>query len=128
MLNSISFCGRGIYNPKKLFGDLSAGEIAEAYKLAHKKAGEALGLSVSPVQKTTAGELVRINPDSFDKRTHKLTQAGKDGFNRNNKDLEISTQSKTSEVVEAIKDFIVETCYDEGDGTGTITRSFNYFA
>lgn len=125
MNNNVSFCG---YNPTKLFGDLSAGDIAEAYRLAYRKAGEAVGLKYVPNHKLTGEQLKRMNPtDVFDARTNKLTEKGKKGFDHINKDLGVSSKSKTSEVVEAIKNKLVAIFYDEGDGRATASRSFGYF-
>ncbi len=113
-LNSVSFAGRRVFvSPNKKVGDSTASEIAQTINSAYRVAGRKLNVpDLKPLRPVSGKTMVELNPDCFDK-DRKLTETGRDAFNRVNNNLGVSTESSMGEYSNAIKNYIVN-YYDKG--------------
>ncbi len=128
-MNNVSFGGAKVFaNPNMFIKNAKASEIAEAINIGVKQASEELGQKLvhSRQQNKISGALLKsINPDSFDKQTQKLSEAGKKGFDRlYGFQFDITSESKLKDLIKCAKDIAKITA----DDNGVINYGFQYLA
>ena len=128
-MNNVSFCGAKVFaNPNMFIKNAKASEIAEAINIGVKQASEELGQKLTHArhQNKISGALLKnINPDSFDKQTQKLSEAGKKGFDRlYGFQFDITSESKLKDLIQCAKNIAKTT----SDDNGVINYGFQYLA
>ena len=110
----VSFSSRHAVNPNKKVGNSTANDIAQTINDSYKKAGEKLNKKgLKPLRPVTGKTLAEINPDRFEPSTKKMTETGRNGFDKVNKDLGVSSKSTMKEYSNAITDYITKN-FDKG--------------
>lgn len=72
-------------------------------------------MRVKPIRPINGKTLMKINYDCFDKKTELLNKKGIEGFNSiNPRTINVSTESKISDYVEAVRTFVRN--YTDSDG------------
>ncbi len=114
--NSVSFSGRVPVAANKYIKNATAEEMSAAINNIHHLLG------TKPIKPSSGIGMVQKNPGCFDSKSHCLTELGKDCFNKvNSKQLGVTTESKMSEFINAMKSFIKS----NSDDDGTVYRSFD---
>ena len=112
---NVSFSGRIHYNPNIKIKNAKASQIADAINRGFKKGSNDLGMRVKPIRPINGKTLMKINYDCFDKKTELLNEKGIEGFNSiNPRTINVSTESKISDYVEAVRTFVRN--YTDSDG------------
>ncbi len=113
---NVSFSGRVPVIANKHIKNATAEELSSAINNIHHLFG------TKPVKPSSGVSMISKNPGCFDNRTHCLTELGKDCFNKvNSKQLGVTTDSKMSDFIKAMKKFIKE----NSDENGVVYRSFD---
>ena len=106
-MNNVSFGKAKVFvNPGMYVKNAKSSEIAEAINIGVKQASKELGVKVThPNLGQMTGKLLReTNPDSFNKTTQTLTEAGKKGFNKlYGSQIGVTTESKMGELISKVK-------------------------
>ena len=126
MNNSVSFSGAHVFvNPTKKIANATASEIAATVRQAHEMVSKELGLTIKPLRPISGKTLKKLNPDSFQKNGT-LTTQGMAAFDSiNGTQLGVTSNSSLNAFSKAIRNFIKNNIYNEGNGTGTISRLFD---
>lgn len=128
-MDNVSFCGAKVFsNPSKFIKNAKASEIAEAINIGVRQAGDDIGKKIIHPHlegKMTGALLKEINPDSFDKATQTLTDAGKKGFNKiYGKQFGVTVESKLKDLMQCAR----KVAKQSADENGLITYGFKYMA
>ncbi len=115
-VSQVSFQGRVPVIPAKTIKKATAEELSAAINNTHHLFG------YKPVRPSSGISMIEKNPGCFDLRTHTMTEKGQACFdNVNLKQLGVTAESKVSDFIIAIRDFIVK----NADEDGNISRSFD---
>lgn len=128
-MDNVSFCGAKVFaNPSMYIKNAKASEIAEAINIGVKQAGKDLGVKIKHphLEGKMSGELLKkINPDSFDKATQKLTDSGKKGFDHvYGSQFGVTVESKLKDLIQCARKVATQSA----DETGLISYGFKYMA
>lgn len=116
MTSNVSFSGRVPVKMNQYIKNASAEKIAANINDAFHNMG------TKPLRPVSGKSIMQINPDCFDKKTHLLTEQGKELFNKVNKQIDVSADSTMGDYYRAIVSYIQNFSFE-----GMVNRFFDTF-